>query len=69
MDVAKIRIEMEEMLKNLDTQNIDWKHVISQSRDIVAKNAPGVNGYNVKVGKDLGKKYNVEIVIPMVFKF
>lgn len=69
MDVAKIRSEMETLLKNLDTQNIDWKSVVAQSRDIVSQNAPDLNDYNIKVGKDIGNKFNVEIVVPMVFKF
>ena len=69
MDAVKIRSEIETLLQNLDPQNIDWKSVVGQARDIVAENAPDINDFNVKVGKDIGTKYNVEIVIPMVFKF
>lgn len=68
MDIAKIRSEIETLLKEQPAE-IDWKSVVGQARDIVSQHAPGVNDFNIKIGKDIGNKFNVELVIPMVFKF
>ena len=69
MDMVKIRGDIETLLRNLDLQSVDWRVVVGQARDIITTNAPDINDFNVKIGKDVGNKFNVEIVVPMVFKF
>ena len=68
MDIVKIRTEVEILLRDLNPNNVDWKVVVEECRKIVIANAPNLNDFNIKIGRDIGK-YQFQIVVPMVFKF
>lgn len=68
MDIAAIKTSVNSYLETVDHTNVDWTQVVTDVRQLIINDADDLNDFNVKIGKDTGKKYNLEIVIPMVFK-
>lgn len=67
MDISSIKVDVGNYLGTVNHENVNWTQVVTDVQAIVKNHASGVKGFNIKIGKDTKRKYNLEIVIPLVF--